>query len=257
MLFTIFENVLATKMKIADQIYQKFSSGQKQLFLLADPDKFDASVLDSSSFKNIAGLVDLFLLGGSLLSASSVEKTAAEIKARTDIPLVLFPGRSMQLVTNVDAVLFLSLISGRNPEYLIGQHVQAAPFLHHNDIETIPTGYMLIDGGKMTSVQYISHSLPIPGDKTDIAVATALAGKYLGQKLLYLEAGSGAEITVPAEMISAVVKATELPIIVGGGIKSAEKANELYAAGAAAIVIGTAFEDQPSQMEEIIKSINK
>jgi len=244
-------------MTIADQIYQKFSSGKKQLFLLADPDKFDASVLNSESFKNIAEKVDLFLLGGSLLSAYSVEKSAAEIKSGTDIPVVLFPGRSIQLVPNVDAVLFLSLISGRNAEYLIGQHVQAAPFLYQNNIETIPTGYMLIDGGKMTSVQYISHSLPIPADKTDIAVATALAGKYIGQKLLYLEAGSGALNTVPAEMISAIAKATELPLIVGGGITTAEQANELYAAGAAAIVIGTAFEDNPSEMEAIIQSIKK
>jgi putative glycerol-1-phosphate prenyltransferase len=244
-------------MKIADQIYQKFNSGHKQLFLLADPDKFNAEILDSVEFKSISDHVDLFLLGGSLLSASSVEKTASTLRSKCNIPVVLFPGRSMQLVENVDAVLFLSLISGRNPEYLIGQHVQAAPFLYHNDIETIPTGYMLIDGGKMTSVQYISHSLPIPADKTDIAVATALAGKYLGQKLLYMEAGSGAENSVPVEMISAVAKATALPIIVGGGIRTAEKANEIYAAGAAAVVIGTAFEDNPSGIEEIIKSIQK
>lgn len=244
-------------MQIADQIYQKFHRGHKQLFLLADPDKFNVEILDLPVFKSISNRVDLFLLGGSLLSASSVEKTAAEIKAKIDIPVVLFPGRSMQLVENVDAVLFLSLISGRNPEYLIGQHVQAAPFLHHYKIESIPTGYMLIDGGKMTSVQYISHSLPIPADKTDIAVATALAGKYLGQKLLYMEAGSGAENSVPVEMISAVAKATELPIIVGGGIRTAEKANEMYAAGAAAVVIGTAFEENPFGMEEIIKSIQK
>lgn len=244
-------------MTVADQIYQKYHSGKKQLFLLADPDKFDASILETDSFKNIAEKIDLFLIGGSLLSASGVEKTAAEIKAKTDIPVVLFPGRSIQLVPNVDAVLFLSLISGRNAEYLIGQHVQAAPFLHQYNIEAIPTGYMLIDGGKMTSVQYISHSMPIPSDKIDIAVATALAGKYLGQKLIYLEAGSGAEKTVPAEMISAVADATELPIIVGGGIKTAKKVDEIYNAGASAIVIGTAFEDNPSAMADVIKSIIK
>ena len=242
-------------MLISDQIYQKFHSAKKQLFVLVDPDKFNLSSFASKAVKESLRDVDLFLIGGSLLSGTQVKDTVDDLKKITNCPLVLFPGRSMQLTDNIDAVLFLSLISSRNPEFLIGQQVQAAPFIYHHGIESIPTSYILIDGGKCSSVQYITHSMPVPADKIDLALATALAGKYLGHKLIYLEAGSGAKYHVPEKMISKISLATKLPIIVGGGIKTAETARKLYDAGASALVIGTAFEENPKMLPELIKKI--
>lgn len=237
------------------QIYNKFLSGRKLLIVLVDPDKFDspkANLFFSSNKKHI----DMVFVGGSLLEANRTEKVVAELKSIADCPVVIFPGSSMQIVPNADAILFLSLISGRNAEFLIGQHVQAAPLIYRLGIESIPTSYILVDGGKTTSVQYISQTIPVPADKPDIAAATALAGKYSGHQLVYLEAGSGALHAVPAEIVAEVAQKTQLPVIAGGGIRNAETAEKLVKAGAKAIVVGTLYETNPDEIVRIAEKIH-
>jgi putative glycerol-1-phosphate prenyltransferase len=166
--------------------------------------------------------------------------------------VVLFPGSVTQLSAHVDAVLFLSLISGRNPELLIGQHVVAAPRIKALQLEAVPTGYLLIDGGKPTTASYISNTQPIPANKAGIAAATALAGELLGLRCIYIDAGSGAANPVPIEMIRAVREACSLPLIVGGGIRSRAQADAAYAAGADLLVIGTAIEEEPEMIAEFL-----
>lgn len=165
--------------------------------------------------------------------------------------MILFPGNSFQLSYNADALLLLSLISGRNPELLIGKHVMVAPYLKISPLEIIPTGYILIDGGKVSSVQYISNTAPIPADKNDIAACTALAGEMLGLKLIYLDAGSGANNPISSEMISTVSAQIQVPLIVGGGIKTPAKIIENFRAGADLVVIGNAVEKNPNFIGEI------
>jgi putative glycerol-1-phosphate prenyltransferase len=169
------------------------------------------------------------------------------------VPVVLFPGSNLYIHSDADGILFLSLISGRNPEFLIGQHVVAAPLLKASGLEILPTGYMLVDGGKPTTVSYISNTQPIPADKADIAACTAMAGEMLGQQLLYLDAGSGAENPVSPGMISAVKKATSLPLLAGGGIRSGEQARNAWEAGADCIVIGNVLESNPGLLEDFIR----
>jgi len=229
-------------------------SREKRLIVLIDPDKFDRKRTEAF-FAGAKDLVDMIFIGGSLLSANRTELVVSDLRKITSLPLVLFPGNSMQVTGQADAILFLSLISGRNPEFLIGQHVHAAPLLYRENLEVIPTSYILIDGGSRTSVQYISQSMPVPADKPDIAVATALAGKYLGHKLIYLEAGSGALHSVSPDMVREVSEKTQLPVIAGGGIRSAETAVELLNAGARAIVIGSLFETNPDEVIRIAKKI--
>ena len=168
---------------------------------------------------------------------------------------MLFPGSPAQLSKHADAVLLLSLISGRNPELLIGHHVTAAPTLKAMGIETIPTGYMLVDGGKPTTVSYVSQTLPIPRDKPGIAACTALAGEMLGLRTIYMDTGSGAEFTVSPEMIAAVRNSVDLPIIIGGGIRDAKTARALCTAGADVLVIGTAFEEDPERIFEMREAV--
>lgn len=210
--------------------------------LLIDPDKQDdislhqvLKIADESS-------VDLLLVGGSLIS-SPLDQTLAFIKEHTKIPVLLFPGSLLQISPLADGILLLSLISGRNPEYLIGNHVIAAPLLKKSRLEIIPAGYMLIENGHSTSVEYISQTKPIPANKTDIAVATAMAGEMLGLQLIYLEAGSGAARIVPPAIVSEVKKNVTIPVLVGGGIKSPVDVKTLYNAGADGVVVGTAVEN--------------
>ena len=176
---------------------------------------------------------------------------------RSSIPVILFPGNPLQISSNADALLLLSLISGRNPELLIGHQVLAAPELKRSKLEIIPTGYMLIEGGKLTSVNYMSQTLPIPSDKTDIAVSTAIAGEMLGMKLIYLEAGSGATEPVSVNMIKKVSDNVDLPVIVGGGIRDAKAASERCRAGADIIVVGNGFEDEPSLVFEVSCAVHE
>ncbi len=238
-------------MNLHHQLQESKANGQKKMAVLFDPDKMRLEKM-SQTLELAAELnIDYFFIGGSLIVNNMLDEVLASIRQRCSIPLVLFPGSSFQLSYKADALLFLSLISGRNPELLIGQHVIAAPFLKMSPLEIISTGYLLIDGGVQTSVQYMSNTYPIPAQKADIAVCTALAGEMLGLKLMYLDAGSGARIPISSAMIEAVSNAVSVPVIVGGGIRTPEKVAENYRAGADVVVVGTALESDPSLMREM------
>jgi len=230
--------------------YEQLHDRRKKRFaLLVDPDKYDDRSLEELITHINQDPPDLILVGGSILF-TSIEITITSLKLGTHLPVFIFPGNVNQLSDRADGVLFLSLISGRNPEFLIGNHVLAAPHLSRSGIEVIPTGYMLIENGKSTSVEYMSNTRPIPEGKDDIAVATAMAGEMLGMKAIYLEAGSGAAQTVGLDMIQAIRKNISLPLLVGGGINSVESAREVYKAGADMIVVGTALENQPGLVRD-------
>lgn len=230
--------------------------GKKKLAVLIDPDKMRMGRLEQIIDLSVHCKVDYFFIGGSLIVNSQLDQCLQMIRKRCQVPLILFPGSSYQLSYHADAILFLSLVSGRNPDLLIGQHVIAAPYLKLSPLEILPTGYMLIDGGVGTTVLYMSNTSPIPAHKSDIAVCTALAAEMLGLKLIFMDAGSGATRPIPAEMISSVRETVSIPIIVGGGIKSAEKVSENLAAGADLIVIGNAFESDPSLLIDIAATIH-
>ncbi|MBO4575399.1 MAG: geranylgeranylglyceryl/heptaprenylglyceryl phosphate synthase [Bacteroidales bacterium] len=238
-------------------IYDKFQDKtRKRLAVLIDPDKpTDAQILSIIEKAKKAD-VDFFFVGGSLLVTDSLDHCIKLIKEHCDIPVLIFPGNSLQISKYCDGFLLLSLISGRNPEMLIGRHVIAAPYLKLYGNEIIPTGYMLIDSGKATSVTYMSDTTPIPHDKDDIAMCTAIAGEMLGLKLIYLEAGSGALMPVSTSMISKVSQMIKIPLIVGGGIKTPELAAEAVKAGADVIVIGTAFEKEPELLNKFAEAIH-
>ncbi|MFK7755381.1 MAG: geranylgeranylglyceryl/heptaprenylglyceryl phosphate synthase [Flavobacteriales bacterium] len=239
-------------MNVYNHITAIQSTKKRGLAVLLDPDKLG----DFAKRKHIISMasecgVDLFLVGGSLMTEDHLNACFNDIKALTSIPSVLFPGSPVQLRKGANAVLFLSLISGRNPELLIGQHVVAAPLIKQYGLEAISTGYMLVDCGQSTTASYISGTQPLPYDKPEIAAATALASEMLGQKLFYLDGGSGAAKPVSSAMISAVRKSVKGPLVVGGGIKSAEHADAAYEAGANLLVIGTAFEENPDLIFDI------
>jgi putative glycerol-1-phosphate prenyltransferase len=178
------------------------------------------------------------------------------LKASTEVPVVLFPGSVYQLDGQADGLLLLSLISGRNPEFLIGHHVTVAGRIKRLGLPTVPTGYLLIDGGRPTSVSYMSGTTPIPADKPPIAAATALAGEQLGLKLIYLDAGSGAQNPIPASVIRAVREEVDLPVVVGGGIRSEQAAREALRAGADLIVVGTALENDPEWLHRLSHEVH-
>ncbi|MCK6691852.1 MAG: geranylgeranylglyceryl/heptaprenylglyceryl phosphate synthase [Thermoanaerobaculia bacterium] len=238
-------------MHLYEQLTAAKQRGEKRLAVLIDPDKLRLQRLEELLGLGIECGVHYFFIGGSLVVNNMLDEVLSGIRQRCDIPLVLFPGNSFQLSYKADAILFLSLISGRNPELLIGQHVIAAPFLKMSPLEVISTGYMLIDGGVQTAVQYMSNTYPIPAGKTDIAVCTALAGEMLGLKTIYLEAGSGALNPVPEHMIEAVRGAISIPLIVGGGIRTPEKAAASLRAGADMLVVGNAVEKEPGLLREL------
>lgn len=227
-------------------------------FVLIDPDRQTAgSVIPLCEAASGAG-ADALLVGSSLLLSAGFDELLGNIKRAANVPVVIFPGSTMQISPHADAILFLSLISGRNPNFLIGEQVRAAPIIQQYGVEPISTGYMLIESGNLTSAEYMSNTRPIPREKHDIAKATALAAEYLGMKLLYLEAGSGAEHPVLPEMISAVAQYSSLPLIVGGGIRTPEQARERVAAGAAFIVTGNILENptKSSLMREFAAAIH-
>lgn len=210
--------------------------------LLIDPDRLPAAQMQTLVGSAEDCGVDMILVGTSFMMQSSFSRAVHLMKEASSLPVVIFPGSSTQVTAEADAVLFTSLISSRNPQYLIDEQVKGAPLVKAAGIETIPTGYMLIESGSLTSVQYISNSLPIPRDKPDIACAHVLAAQYLGMKLAYLEAGSGASLSVPAEMVRAVSSIADIPIMVGGGIESPEVCEVMIEAGAACVVVGTRIE---------------
>lgn len=238
-------------------ILKKTKAKCKQLAVLLDPD-----FSTSKSLLNIIQLandheIDYFFVGGSLLTGGDLDKTINFIKNNSAIPVILFPGHYSQINAKADGILLLSLVSSRNAELLIGQHVTAAPYLKQSKLEILSTAYLLIDGGKMTTASYISNSMPIPNDKPDIAASTAMAGEMLGMGLTYLDAGSGATHPVSAEMIKKVKENTETPLIVGGGITSVKKVTEAFSAGADIAVIGNAFEKNPQLLVDIAKAVDK
>lgn len=239
-------------MSILEIIQQRHGLGKKSIAVLVDPDKVD----DTSKLRHLIHLanencIDFFFVGGSLITTSNLSDVIQAIKEEVSIPVILFPGSSLQIDPGADAILFLSLISGRNPDLLIGQHVQAAPILKNNRMEVLPTGYVLISSGRISSVAYISNTTPIPDDKYSLAACTALAGEMLGLRLMYLDAGSGAEREISPKMVAAVRKTITIPLIVGGGINTAKKALSALEAGADMIVIGNALEKDPDLLTEI------
>jgi len=224
---------------------------RKMLAVLLDPDQCRGSVLSSTVAVLKANIPDFIFVGGSH-TLNSVDSLIDLLKEEIKTKIVLFPGNASQFSSNAHALLYLSLLSGRNAEFLIGQHVSSAVAIKKSEIEVIPTGYLLIDGGKPTSVEYISNTRPIPRDKKEIALSTAVAGELLGMKLIYLEAGSGASHPVPVKMIEYVKTGLSLPLIVGGGIKSILQLKEAFDAGADMVVVGNIFENEPSRISEFV-----
>lgn len=243
-------------MRVLDTLRERRSQGKKSIAVLVDPDKVE----DGNKLLQLINLanencVDFFFVGGSLVTTINLSEVVKKIKENVTIPVVLFPGNNIQLEPAADAILFLSLISGRNPELLIGQHVVAAPIIRNTKLEVVPTGYMLINSGKTTSVAYISNTTPIPEDKYAIAACTAMAGEMLGLQTIYMDAGSGAEKEISTKMIASVRKAVGLPLIVGGGINSAQKALNAFEAGADMIVVGNALEKNPDLLTAIAEKV--
>ncbi len=235
-------------MNVFNTIIEKVSQGKKLFALLVDPEKSSAEHLKTLLVNPGVADVDLILLGGSTLEASS-EKTLSDIRQQIDKPVVLFPGNVSQITAGVDAVFFLSLISGRNPEFLIGNHVKAAPLL--KDMEVIPVAYILIDGGRVSATQEVTKTLPLPSDDIERIVDTAVAGKMLGHKMVYLEAGSGALNPISPSVIRAVREQLDVPLIVGGGLKSSADVALAYSSGADIVVVGNAFETNPALLSDI------
>lgn len=242
-------------MTILQSIIKAREQGQKQLSVLVDPDKTDDTKLKSLAKLAVDNKVDYFFVGGSLLVNNGLDSCIKLLKELSGIPVILFPGNTLQMSYRADAMLFLSLISGRNPEMLIGRHVVAAPYLKLSKVEVIGTGYMLIESGRPTAVSYMSNSDPIPADKNDIAMCTAMAGEMLGLKLIFMDAGSGAKNPVSASMIEHVRSSISIPLIVGGGISTPELARKSSLAGADMIVIGNAVEKDPGLIAEISSAV--
>ncbi len=243
-------------MKILETLAERSRKGKKSIAVLVDPDKVsDAGQLQHLINLASENLVDFFLVGGSLVTTTNMSEVVKQIKDNVSIPVILFPGNSMQIEPGADALLFLSLISGRNPELLIGQHVIAAPIVKNTKLEIIPTGYMLINSGRTTSVAYISNTTPIPDDKYSLAACTAMAGEMLGLRTIYMDAGSGAEKEISARMITTVKKSISVPLIIGGGINTRQKAFTALEAGADMIVIGNALEKHPDLLIEISEKV--
>jgi phosphoglycerol geranylgeranyltransferase len=245
------------KASIYNSISQHKQAGKKQLAVLIDPD----SIQSESALIHICKLAEVahagfILIGGSLITNGYFESCVRLIKQHCKIPVLLFPGNILQISDDADAILLLSLISGRNADLLIGKHVLAAPQLKASQIQIIPTGYMLIDGGRTTSVSYMSNTIPIPADKPAIAATTAMAGEMLGLQTIYMDAGSGAIHPIPNSIIKAVRQHVNVPIFVGGGIRTPEQAANACHAGADVVVVGNAFEDNPELMKEIAAAIN-
>ncbi len=243
---------------ILNQLKTKADQGRKSFAVLIDPDK----IANSSECLKLVNLcvenkVDYFMVGGSLITSTNFSEIISVIKRHSQIPVIIFPGNNMQIDGAADGILFLSLISGRNPEYLIGQHVVAAPVIKRARLETLATGYILINSDNHTTVSYMSNTTPIPADKYSVAACTAMAGEMLGLQLIYLDAGSGAGQSISQRMISAVKKSISLPLIVGGGINSLNKAQKALEAGADLIVVGNGIESNPDLLIDIADQIDK
>jgi phosphoglycerol geranylgeranyltransferase len=231
-------------MKIYNHLLNTIKEKGAAYLILLDPDKLPEDKLAGFLRHCEKSGVDGFLIGGSLMVNGDFESFIEKVKVNTNLPSIIFPGSITQISPFADAILFLSVVSGRNPEHLIGKHVLAAPSIKKSGIEPISTAYILIESGSTTTAVYMSGSLPIPRNKPEIAAATALASEYLGMKLIYLEAGSGADNSVPNEMVKVVSQQCSIPVIVGGGIRNPRAAKEKVESGASIIVTGNYFEDE-------------
>ncbi|MWW24653.1 phosphoglycerol geranylgeranyltransferase [Algibacter lectus] len=234
-------------------VYQNIQNNTKQLAVLIDPDKFLVENTVGFIEKVNQSIATHIFVGGSIVDLDVTDILVEEIKKHTQLPIVLFPGDVTQITEKADAILFLSLISGRNPEYLIGKHVEAVSKLRNTTLEVISTGYILIESGKETAVQQVTETLPLERSNIQKIVDTAKAAQLLGMKLIYLEAGSGARFPVLGTVISKVKQETELPLIVGGGIRNLDQLENAYASGADLVVIGTAFEEDELFFEALKK----
>ena len=243
-----------------NKIYHSFTDrkciNRKSFAVLIDPDKVNDESMKELIHLSTEAQIDYFFVGGSLVISTYLDECIQNIKANSDIPVILFPGSPAQVSKYADALLYLSLISGRNPELLIGQHVVSAPVVKQSGLEIIPTGYMVIDGGAPTTVSYISNAAPLPADKNEIAMCTAMAGEMLGMNLIYMDAGSGAKHAISESMIQKVSSCIEIPLIIGGGITTAEKAYLNCKAGADIIVVGNAIEKDAGLIKEISAAIH-
>ncbi|HLP39666.1 geranylgeranylglyceryl/heptaprenylglyceryl phosphate synthase [Lacibacter sp.] len=244
------------KQHIYKELLERKQKGQKSFAVLIDPDKVNPPAIEQLVKLSVDAGVDYFLVGGSLVISNQLDEVVQQIKAACDIPVILFPGSPSQVSKYADGLLYLSLISGRNPELLIGQHVISAPFVKQSGLEIISTAYMVVDGGAPTTVSYISNAAPLPSDKNEIAMCTAMAGEMLGMKVVYMDAGSGAKRPISESMIQAVAQQIEAPLIIGGGITDPEKAYRNCKAGADVIVIGNAFEKDANLIKEMAAAIH-
>ncbi|WP_299225417.1 geranylgeranylglyceryl/heptaprenylglyceryl phosphate synthase [uncultured Psychroserpens sp.] len=236
---------------IYNNILHNVSRDKRQLAVLIDPDKMKLEQLKMFMQKLNKSITTHIFVGGSIVDDDSTEILVKHIKQLTQLPVVLFPGDVTQITDEADALLFLSLISGDNPDYLIGKHIQAVSKIKRSNLEVIPTGYILIENGKPTSVERVTQTRPISRTHVRQVIDTAKAGELLGMQLIYLEAGSGALHPVPTEMINLVKQELSIPVIVGGGIRSKVQLQQAYAAGADVVVIGTAFEENDSFFDDL------
>ncbi len=245
-----------TQQRIYKSLQETKQHGLKKLAVLIDPDKMRLNNVVRVLELAVRADVDYFFVGGSLIVNDMMDYCLDAIREIGSIPAILFPGSPQQINKKADAILLLSLISGRNADLLIGQHVLAAPMLRRSGLEILPTGYMLIDGGAPTTASYISNTHPIPSNKEDIAICTALAGEMLGLKTIYLDAGSGAKNPIPEALIAAVSQNLNIPLIVGGGMRTPERAAANARAGADVIVVGNALEKDPDLVTDIAHAVH-
>ena len=244
------------KQSIYESLLAKKKKGQRSFAVLIDPDNVNPAKIDELTGLAVSAGVDYLLVGGSLVISNHLDEVVQHIRRNCSIPVILFPGTPSQVSRYADGLLYLSLISGRNPELLIGQHVISAPAVRKSGLEIISTGYMVIDGGAPTTVSYISNATPIPADKNEIALCTAMAGEMLGMKLIYMDAGSGARYPIREEMIACVAGNIEIPLVIGGGIRDPEKAYRNCKAGANVIVVGNAIEKDAALIKEMADAVH-
>ncbi len=242
--------------RIYNSLTERKQQGKKSFAVLIDPDKVNHSNMEQLIALSVEAKVDYFLVGGSLVISNYLDEGLQLIKKSCNIPTILFPGSPNQVSKYADALLYLSLISGRNADLLIGQHVISAPVVKQSGLEIMSTGYMVIDGGAPTTVSYISNATPIPADKNEIAMCTAMAGEMLGMKLIYMDAGSGAKRAITESMIQKVAACIAVPLIIGGGITQPEKAYLNCKAGADVIVVGNAIEKDASLIKEMAVAVH-
>ena len=241
---------------IYHSLVERKQQHRKSFAVLIDPDKVNNSNLLPLIEMAVAARVDYFLVGGSLVISNYLDECVQMIKRSCNIPVILFPGSPNQVSKYADALLYLSLISGRNADMLIGQHVISAPLVKQSGLEILSTGYMVVDGGAPTTVSYISNASPLPADKNEIAVCTAMAGEMLGMQLIYMDAGSGAKRPITESMIEKVAHSIQVPLIIGGGITDPEKAYLNCKAGADVIVVGNAIEKNASLIKEMASAVH-